>query len=87
VLKGGVGREDSVVGLDDTVAHPRSCETHRGSIQTFDTASRRRKRTRVNSKLELALLAVVGAQPLEEESAETGTSATAERVEEEEALQ
>lgn len=36
---------------------------------------------RVDGKLELALLAVVGRKTLEEKSSETGTSSTTERVE------
>jgi hypothetical protein len=42
---------------------------------------------RVHSELKLALLAVVGSETLEKKGAETGTSATAEGVEDQEALQ
>ena len=41
----------------------------------------------VHAELELGLLAVVGGETLEEESAETRTGATTERVEDEEALE
>ena len=41
---------------------------------------------RVYTELELGLFAVVSGETLEEESAETGTGTTAERVEDEEAL-
>jgi len=44
-------------------------------------------RSRVDTELELALLAVVDGQALHEESTETGTSTTTERVENEEALE
>ena len=40
----------------------------------------------VDGKLELGLLAVVGGKTLQDESTETGTSSTTERVEDEEAL-
>jgi hypothetical protein len=43
-------------------------------------------RSRVNGELELALLAVVGGEALEEESAKTRTCATTEGVEDEETL-
>jgi hypothetical protein len=43
--------------------------------------------SRVDGKLELGLLAVVGAQALKEERAESGTSSTTEGVEDEEALE
>lgn len=42
---------------------------------------------RVNGKLELALLAVVGREALEEQSTEAGASTTTERVENQEALE
>lgn len=42
---------------------------------------------RVNSELELALLAVVGRQTLEEQSTETRSSSATERVEDEETLE
>jgi hypothetical protein len=44
-------------------------------------------RGRVDGELELALLGVVGGEALEQERAKAGTSATAERVEDEEALE
>lgn len=44
-------------------------------------------RGRVDSKLELALLSVVGGETLEEEGTETGASATTEGVEDQEALE
>lgn len=44
-------------------------------------------RGRVDTELELALLAVVDGQTLHEEGTETGTCATTERVEDEEALE
>jgi hypothetical protein len=44
-------------------------------------------RGRVDGKFELALLAVVGRKTLEQESAESGTSAAAERVEDQEPLE
>ena len=44
-------------------------------------------RGRVHGELQLALLGKVGRQALEEQSAETGTSATAEGVEDQEALE
>ena len=65
MLKGRVGGENRVVGLND-----RRAELRRG----------------VHAELELRLLAVVGRKTLEEESAETRTGATTERVEDEEAL-
>ena len=43
--------------------------------------------SRVDGKFEFALLAVVGVQALEEEGAETGTSATTEGVEDKKALE
>jgi hypothetical protein len=45
-----------------------------------------RTRTRVNSKLKLALLSVVEAEPLEEKSAEARASPATEGVEKEKAL-
>ena len=48
---------------------------------------RRDLRRRVDSELQLALLAVVDRQSLEEKSTETGACATAERVEDQEPLQ
>lgn len=42
--------------------------------------------SRVHAEFELRLLAVVGRQPLKDEGTETGTSSTAEGVEDEEAL-
>ena len=42
---------------------------------------------RVDAELELALLAVVGAEALEEKRAETGTGTATERVEDEETLE
>jgi hypothetical protein len=47
----------------------------------------RHTRRRVHGELKLALLAVVGRKALEEQSTETGTSTTTERVEDEEALE
>ena len=44
-------------------------------------------RSRVNGEFKLALLAVVGGEALEEESTETGTCSTTERVEDEETLE
>jgi hypothetical protein len=44
-------------------------------------------RSRVYGEFELALLAVVGREALEQEGSETGTCAAAERVEDEEALE
>ena len=44
-------------------------------------------RSRVDAELELALLAVVDREALHEESTETGTGTTTERVEDEEALE
>ena len=44
-------------------------------------------RSRVDGEFELALLAVVGGEALEEESTESRTSATTERVEDEESLE
>ena len=41
----------------------------------------------VNTELELGLLSVIGRKSLEQESTETGTSSTTERVEDEEALE
>ena len=41
----------------------------------------------IDGELEFGFFAVVGGEPLHEESTETGTSATAERVEDEEALE
>lgn len=66
MLKGGVGRQDRVVRLDD---------------------GRRQRGRRVDRELELALLAVVARKLLEEEGTETGSRTTAERVEDEEALE
>ena len=43
-------------------------------------------RSRVNGELELALLAVVGGEALEEQSTETGSGTTTERVEDQETL-
>lgn len=48
---------------------------------------RRQARGRVDGELQLALLGVVGRQTLEEKGTETGASTTAERVEDEEALE
>lgn len=48
---------------------------------------RRETRRRVDGELQLALLAVIGRQTLEEEGTKTGTSTTTERVEDEEALE
>lgn len=44
-------------------------------------------RSRVNGELELALLAVIGGEALEEESTETRTCTSAKRVEDQEALE
>ena len=41
----------------------------------------------VNRELELALLSVVGAQPLQQQTSETGSGTTSERVEHEESLE
>ena len=49
--------------------------------------SSRDTRGRVHGELELALLAILGRQALEEKSSKTGTSATAEGVEDQETLQ
>lgn len=46
----------------------------------------RHSRGRVNRELELRLLSVIGRQPLEQQSSETRTSTTAERVENKEPL-
>lgn len=45
------------------------------------------RRSRVHAELQLRLLAVVGGETLENERTETRTSSTAERVEDEEALE
>jgi hypothetical protein len=66
VLNGAVGRENSVVGLDD---------------------GGRDARSGIHSKFELALLAVVGREALKEESTETRTCTTTERVEDQETLE
>ena len=66
VLKGGVGGENRVVGLDNGG----------GSLGS-----------RVDAELEFALLAVVDGQTLHQESTETRTGTTTERVEDEEALE
>lgn len=66
VLDCAVGRENSVVRLDD---------------------GRRDARSRVNGEFELALLAVIGGEALEEESTESRTCASTERVEDEETLE
>lgn len=42
--------------------------------------------SRVHAELELGLLAIIGGKPLKNESTETGTGSTTERVEDEEAL-
>jgi hypothetical protein len=47
----------------------------------------RHLRSRIDGEFELALLAVVGAKALEEESTESGACATTERVEDEESLE
>jgi hypothetical protein len=41
----------------------------------------------VNRELELALLSVIGAQPLQQQTSETGSGASTERVEDEESLE
>jgi hypothetical protein len=56
------------------------------SYRSWHRRPPRTKRTWVNGKFKLALLTVVGAEPLEEESTEARTSPSAERVEKEEAL-
>jgi len=66
VFDGAVGRENSVVWLDDGGGNARS---------------------RVHGEFELALLAVVGREALKEESTESRTSTTTERVEDEETLE
>ena len=66
MLKGCVGGEDGVVGLDNRGGDLRG---------------------RVDTELELALLAVVDGEALHEEGTETGTGTTTEGVEDEEALE
>jgi hypothetical protein len=65
VLKGGVGRQDGVVRLND---------------------SSRNLRCRVDRELQLALLAVVNGKALHQQSTETGSRTTTERVEDKETL-
>ena len=65
VLNGAVGREDSIVWLND---------------------GGRDARSRVDGEFELALLAIVGREALEEESTETRTCTSTEGVEDEETL-
>ena len=45
------------------------------------------RRRRVHAEFELGLLAIVGREALKDESTETGTSSTTERMEDEEALE
>lgn len=66
VLDRAVGRQDGVVGLNN---------------------SSRDTRGRVDGELQLALLAVVAGQALQQEGAETRACATTEGVEDQEALQ
>lgn len=71
--EGAVGVLDGAVGRQD------------GVVRLNDSS--RHTRCRVDGELELALLAVLGGQALEEEGAETRAGTTTERVEDQEALQ
>lgn len=85
-----VAAADVVDGL--VVDEERAVRVLDGAVRREDGVVRldnrgRHAGRRVDGKLELALLAVVGGQPLEEEGAESGTRAAAEGVEDQEALE
>jgi hypothetical protein len=79
VVDGLIVNEESAIGvLDGAVGRE-------DGVVGLDNRGRN-ARSRVDGEFELALLAVVGREALEEESTETGTCASTERVENEEAL-
>jgi hypothetical protein len=74
------------------VNHERTVRVFQGGVGGQDRVVRLDDRgghlgSGVNGELELALLSVIRAQPLQQQTSETGTGTTSERVEDEESLQ